>query len=259
MITYYHKDAKQASKEYILNLLANPPSDITVDVETVSLVERMPLGFAIAFSPDEAIYFPTYPEFTPEISLLKPCMHNPEVRKAMHNIMFDLGILPMIPGLQGLDRSNLFDTNTSARLLGRLETKLETLASAEVGIEWVENAKSFMAKYHAKTMLDCPPEAVADKCQRDARATYALRQKYQPMIDSQYPEYFKVEMSVIPILIDVSMRGIAIDQNTRAEMEAKLENDIVIYRKIIQDAGIENPGSPQQVGYILVSDRTSYQ
>jgi len=251
MITYYSKDAKQVTKDYILNLLAHPPEVITVDVETISLTERMPLGFAIAFSPDEAIYFPTYPSFTEEISLLKPCMHNSELCKVMHNIMFDLGILPMIPGLQGLDRSNLFDTNTAARLLGRIQTDLPFLASEngeDLGID-VTSAKSMLVG--KKTMLDVDPIALADKCQRDARATYALYLKYKPLIDAQYKEYFKIEMQVIPILIDVSMRGIAIDQDARAEMEVKLDADVELYRKIIQDAGIENPGSPQQVGYIL--------
>lgn len=251
MITYTGKKGFQPTKEYILNLLSNPPPVVAVDVETVSLKERMPLGFAIAFSPEEAIYFPTYPEHTPEISLLGPCLHNPAVCKVMHNIMFDLGILPMIPGLENIDRSNIFDTNTAARLMGKIETSLEMLSFVEVGIDWVENAKSFMKSYHATTMLGCPPEAVGDKCQRDARATLALYHKYKPVIDSEYSSYFKVEMSVIPILIDVSMRGIAIDQEARTEMEEKLEMDVAMYRKLIQDAGIENPGSPQQVGYIL--------
>lgn len=251
MITYTGKAGFQPTKEYILNLLANPPADITVDVETVSLVERMPLGFAIAFSPDEAIYFPTYPEVTREVELLGPCLKNPSVCKAMHNIMFDLGILPLIHGLEGIDRHNIFDTNTAARLLGRVKTQLELLAAADVDITYVENAKKFMQKYHATTMLGCPPEAVADKCQRDARATYALLNKYKPMIDSQYKDYFRVEMDVIPILIDVSMRGIAIDQEARAGMEIKLTRDVDILYNVIRDAGIENPNSPQQVGYVL--------
>jgi DNA polymerase-1 len=251
MITYYGKAEHKNDKEYILNLLSNPPEAISVDVETVSLDERMPLGFAIAFSPDEAIYFPTHPEATREIELLGPCMFNPAVCKIAHNMLFDMGVLPMVPHMTGFDRTNFFDTNTAARLLGRIQTDLPFLASEDgegVGIE-VTSAKSMLVG--KKTMLDVDPVALADKCQRDARATYALYLKYKPQIDSQYKEYFKVETAVIPILIDLSMRGIAIDQDTRAEMEAKLEDEVEFYRRLINEAGIENPGSPQQVGYIL--------
>lgn len=248
MITYYGKSGPKDA-EYIKQLLAHPPEAIAVDVETVSLIERMPLGFALAFSPDEAIYFPTYPEPTREIELLKPCLFNPSICKIAHNMLFDMGVLPMISLLEGFDRSNFFDTNTAARLLGRIITDLPSLAiNEEVGIE-VTSAKSLLAG--KKTMLDIDPTVVADKCQRDARATYALYLKYKPQIESQYKEYFKIEMQVIPILIDISMRGIAIDQVARATMEAKLEDDIEFYRKIIVEAGIEKPGSPQQVGYIL--------
>lgn len=251
MITYYSNSGPK-DKEYILNLLAHPPEAIAVDVETVSLAERMPLGFAIAFSPDEAIYFPTYPEPTQEIELLKPCLFDPARCKIAHNILFDLGVLPMIPHLAGFDRSNLFDTNTAARLLGRIVTDLPFLASEngeDVGIE-VTSAKSLLAG--GKTMLDIDPVVVADKCQRDARATYALYLKYKPEIESQYDSgYFDVEMKIIPILIDLSMRGIAIDQTARQEMEDKLDYDVRFYRHHLEEAGIENPGSTQQVGYIL--------
>ena len=122
MITYYSKSAKQATKEYILDLLAHPPQAIAVDVETVSLTERMPLGFAIAFSADEAIWFPTYPEVTREVELLGPCMFNPDITKIAHNMLFDMGVIPMVPGLAGFDRSNFFDTNTAARLFGNIFT-----------------------------------------------------------------------------------------------------------------------------------------
>lgn len=251
MITYYSKTAKQASKEYILNLLANPPSVISIDFETISEKERMPLGFAIAFSEDEAIYFPTYPEYTKELELIKPCLFNSNICKIAHYSLFDFAVAPLVHHLVGFDRSNLFDTNTAARLLGKIKTALITLTIEEcINID-VEDVKSFLARLHAKTMLDAPPEEVANKCQKDARAAYALYNRYKPQIDSQYADYFKVEMEVIPILIDLSMRGIAIDQTARTDMEAKLEDEVAFYRKIINEAGIENPGSPQQVGYVL--------
>ena len=247
MPVFYYGDG--VAKERFQHFLDNPPEAIAVDVETISIKERMPLGFAIAFSPGEAFYFQVYPEAPRELELLKPLLFNPQVCKIAHNMLFDMGVLPMIPHLAGFDRSNIFDTNVAARLLGREMIDLSTLAKDDVGIEDVTPAKEMLSG--GKTMLDIDPMEVADKCQRDAKATYTLYLDYQPKMASQYPEYFKIEMEVIPILIDLSLRGLAIDQRARAELEARLEDEVEFYRRQLEEYGVEKPGSPQQIGYIL--------
>ena len=249
MITYYSKDAKSASKEYILQLLTSTPEAISLDIETPTITERIPLGIAIAYSPDEAVYFQLYPEYPKELDLVKPTLSNPNVCKIAHYALFDFSALPLIPELTGFDRSNIFDTNTAARLIGRVETALEMLAP-EVNME-VEGAKTFMSRLRIKTMLEAPSVELANKCQKDARAAYALYLRYKPYIDKHYKDYFKVETSVVPILIDMSMRGIAIDQKARADMVTKIESEVGFYKNMLTEAGIENPNSPQQVGYIL--------
>jgi len=236
-------------KERFQYFLDNPPEAISIDVETPTVTERMPLGFAIAFSPHEAFYFQVYPEPPRELELLKPLLFNPQVCKIAHYALFDLSVLPIIPHIAGFDRSNIFDTNTAARLLGRELTALSMLAP-EVGMI-AEDAKSFMQRLKVKNMLDAPAMEVANKCQQDAKAAFALYLDYKPKMDSQFPDYFKVEMEVIPILIDLSMRGLAIDQKARADLEAKLEDEVEFYRRQLEQYGIEKPGSPQQIGYIL--------
>ena len=250
MITYYSKDAKSASKEYILQLLTSTPEAISLDLETPTIAERLPLGIAIAYSPDEAVYFQLYPEYPKELDLVKSALSNPNVCKIAHYALFDFSVLPLIQELVGfIDRSNIFDTNTAARLIGRVETALEVLAP-EVNMD-VEGAKSFMSRLHIKTMLEAPPAELANKCQKDARAAFALYLRYKPFIEKHYKEYFKIETAVVPILIDMSMRGIAIDQRARADMTAKIEGEVGFYKNMLLEAGIENPNSPQQVGYIL--------
>jgi len=239
-------------KERFQHFLDNPPAAISIDAETVSLKERMPLGFAIAFSPYEAIYLQVYPEPPPELALLAPLLSNPRVCKIAHNAMFDLGVMPMIPALPELDRSNLWDTNVAARLLGRLETALGILADIDLHRYDVEDAASLIRRYKAGgTMLDVPSEEVATKCQKDAKTAYALYLKYLPQIQELYPSYFQVEMSVIPILIDLSLRGILIDQQARATLEAQYEDEVEFYRRQVVSYGVDNPGSTQQVGYVL--------
>src|SRR4030042_3849993 len=108
-VTYY---GSGVAKERFQHFLDSPPEAIAIDVETISTKERIPLGFAIAFSPDEAIYFQVHPEIPRELELLKPLLFNPAVCKIYHYGLFDMGVLPMIPHLSGFDRSSIFDTNT---------------------------------------------------------------------------------------------------------------------------------------------------
>jgi len=237
------------AKDRFQFFLDNPPEAIAIDVETPSTTERMPLGFAIAFSPDEAFYFQVYPEPPRELELLKPLLFNPQVCKIAHYALFDLSVIPLISQLVGFDRSNLFDTNTAARLLGKELTALGILAP-DIGME-AEDVKSFMQRLKVNNMLDAPATEVAKKCQQDAKVAFALYLDQKPKIDSQYPDYFKVEMEVIPILIDLSLRGLSIDQRARAELEAKLEDEVEFYRRQLEEYGVEKPGSTQQVGYML--------
>jgi len=244
---YYYGQGE--AKERFQHFLDNPPAIIALDAETPTTTERLPLGFAIAFSPEEAFYFQTYPEPPPELDLLKPLLFNPNVCKIAHYALFDLAVLPLIPQLVGFDRSNIWDTNTAARLLGKQETAL-TILAADV-LRTAEDAKSFMKRHHVTNMMDAPPMEVANKCQNDAKVAFALYLEYSSQIQEQYASYFRVEMDVIPILIDLSMRGLAIDQQARAQLEAQLQDEVEFYRKQLESYGIEKPGSAQQVGYML--------
>ncbi len=248
-VSYYGDGNPKERFQYFLD---NPPAAISIDVETVSLKERMPIGFAIAFSPYEAFYFQVHPESPQELSLLAPLLSNPRVCKIAHNMMFDLGVIPMIPTLPELDRSSLWDTNVAARLLGRIETSLGVLASDDLNRYDVEDAASLIRRYKlGGTMLDVPSEEVAIKCQKDAKVAYALYLKYLPEIIEKYPDYFQVEMAVIPVLIDLSLRGIQIDQQARATLEAQYEDEVEFYRRQVVSYGVDNPGSSQQIGYVL--------
>jgi len=245
-VYYYGNGVAKERFQYFLN---NPPAAISIDVETPTVTERMPIGFAIAFSPKEAFYFQVHPEPPRELELLKPLLFNPGVCKIAHYAIFDISVLPLIPHIAGFDRSNIFDTNTAARLLGKEQTALSILAP-EVGMI-AEDAKSFMQRLKVTNMLDAPSMELANKCQQDAKAAFGLYLDYQPKIASQFPEYFRVEMEVIPILIDLSMRGLAIDQKARAELEAQLEDEVGFYRRQLEQYGVDKPGSTQQVGYML--------
>lgn len=235
---------KQFTKElFYEQLVDSPPGVIGVDVETVSLKERIPIGFAVATSPTDSFYFRTYPEADPEAELLKPLLNNPRITKVFHNAIFDMRIFPLI---YNIDESNIADTNVMARLLGYQETKLSILAE-ELLLITLRTAQELMTEYGKKTMLGVPTEAVSSMCCSHAKATLQLYNKFASQVDK---DYLAVEMAVIPILIDMSLRGMKVNQHDRARLEAKLEKEVAYYKEICEAEDF-NPASNQQVGYML--------
>ena len=240
-VTYFGPET--VTKElFNKQLVLSPPSVISVDVETISLKERQPIGFAVATSPNESWYFRTYPEPDEELELVWPLLSNPNIKKVFHYAPYDLRAFPII---RDIDRSNIADTNIMARLLGRTDTKLFELAP-EVG-KVTQDAHDLMVEYGGKTMLDVPQDVVASKCANDAMVTLALYYHYLPDID---PEYFRVEMESIPILIDMSLKGLKFNEAERSLLEARLEIEVAHYRQLCREEDF-NPASNQQVGYIL--------
>ena len=254
MPVYYYGPGE--SKKRFKFWLENPPSTIAIDVETISLKERHPLGFGIAVSPQEAFYFDLKPEPPRELELIISWLEDIRVTKVMHNAMFDLGVFPLIPIVGShLDRANIWDTNIAARLLGHIETSLPILSYDIVGIS-TTSAGEILKEHSCKDMMQLwekDPLLISNHCQADARATFALYLEWKDKIEEKYPDYFNVEMQVIPILLDVSMRGIAIDQRVRAELAASYAKDIEFYDGYIKSFGISKPGSNQQVGYTLAT------
>jgi len=245
MPLYYFGPDELTKELFTSRLIDSPPPVIGIDVETISLDERAPIGFSIATSPTEGFYFSVLPEYTPEIELIRPLLNNPNIKKVMHNAPFDLRAMDL---LFVIDRTNIADTNVMARLLGRIETKLAWLAGEVVMV--ATEAKSMLGP--GQNMLSLPTKAVASKCCNDSGVALALYHHYLPHIDQPY---FAVEMEVIPILIDMSLRGLRVNQHDRAELEEKLVGEVAYYRKLCEDEGF-NPNSPQQVGYILAKRRS---
>ncbi len=247
-VTYY---GPGPAKERFQHFIDNPPPVISLDVETVSLAERMPIGFAIAFSVDEAIYFQVYPDTPQELSLLKSILCNPKVRKVAHNAVFDFGVLPMIPYLENIDRSNIWDTNVAARWLGEADTVLQHLIEYYNLPIKVTAVKDILPA--GKTMLDIPPNEVADKCQRDARACLMLYLEYIDTIEDKHLANFQVDMDVMPLMMDMSQHTLKLDRQVRNDLAGQYADEIEFYRRQVQSFGVENPGSNQQVGYMLAS------
>ncbi len=221
-------------------LVDSPPRIIGLDVETISLKERIAIGISIAPTPNICFYFVLFPTESSVVpwSLLK----DTQVLKVIHNAIFDLSILDEFD----IDLENIADTNVMSRLLCNKYNGLSDLGW--VHKMEVHEVKELLTEHKAKIMLDLPLEVVARKCMQDSMAALKLYYEFLPKTNM---EYFSVEMQTIPIMIRMSAKGLLIDHRVRQQLEIDLESDVETYQISCEESEAFNPGSPQQVSVIL--------
>lgn len=236
---YYMGDEPPGPRTYQEYLVDHTPMLIGADVETISLKERIAIGVSIAVEPNKCFYFPLFPTESPVVpwNLLK----DPNITKVYHNGIFDLGCMTEYD----IDQ-NIRCTNVMARLQCYKWNGLADLS-------WIHNmevheVRDILNEYGAKIMLDLPEEIVARHCMQDAGATLKL---YYELLPQTNIPYFNVEMETIPIMLRMAERGLLIDHRVRMALEIELEDDVELYMAACEEAEAFNPGSPQQVSWIL--------
>jgi len=208
-------------------------------VETISLKERIAIGVGISIKPMTSFYFVLFPEPSPATPwhLLK----DPSITKVFHNCLFDLSALREYE----VDTTNVKDTNVMARLLCHKFNKLIDLTL--IHQMEVHEASDLIPK--GGTTLDVDQAVMAKKCMQDSGATLKL---YYGLWEDTDHNYLDIEMQTIPIMIEMSNRGLLIDQERRQQVEDELAEQAEYYKTICEEVGF-NPGSPQQVAYTLAS------
>lgn len=139
----------------------------------------------------------------------------------MHNAVYDLGWLRTLKILP-TKSMHVADTGYAAALLdeNRLSYRLDDLAQEELGVgkdyTLIDKAVSFLGVKTRKQVMgrlkDLPASWVAPYAAQDAAVTYQLFNKYYPMLKEQnlLPLY-GLECRLIPMLIDMRLRGVRID------------------------------------------------
>jgi len=210
---------------------------VAVDVETISLVNLTPVGVGFAPNAEDAFYFTTYPELDSDFPW--EIIQSPDIRKIHHNALFDLSSIDEFE-----PDANVDDTTLMAHLLN-LPADLVTLSSIFLPGTEVHGMEEYLGK--GQTTQDLDPGLLARKCCQDCLATYRLYHELHPLVDSSY---YEVERQLIPILVEMSLKGLKIDHMERERLGQKLESDMGYYRSICDEYDF-NPGSHQQVGHIL--------
>jgi len=241
---FYMGDEAATSSIYKETFVDSKPAIIGIDVETISLKDTTPIGIGISVAPDKSWYFELFPNVSPAVPW--SILEDPTITKVGHNLLFDLFAMREYE----LDDTNIIDTAIISRLLCYQFADLMSMGVVH-GME-VHDVKEYIPK--GGTMLDVPTPVTARKCMQDSSASLALWYELGDKVDM---DYLKVEMEVIPICIEMSHRGLLIDQEYRQQVEDNLQEQTDYYKSLCTDIGF-NPGSPQQVAYTL-ADRGAYK
>ncbi|KKK68862.1 hypothetical protein LCGC14_2939810 [marine sediment metagenome] len=137
---YYLGDEEPTNRTYKKLLVEQSPKLIGVDVETISLKERIAIGVGISIKPNTSFYFVLFPEPSPATPwhLLK----DPSITKVFHNALFDLSALREYE----IDTTNVKDTNVMARLLCHKFTKL-------IDLSWIHQMEVHEVKEYSVSMV----------------------------------------------------------------------------------------------------------
>ena len=226
-------------RRHLVSLLEGRGANVACDVESPSISDNRVLGIGLATSATDSFYFPSYSSLY-DLAML--VMQAPHITKVFHNALFDMKAL--------MDSSNIvpspvYDTMQAIKQHG-LVGKLQTLAGG-LGLE-VDDIPDVLAEHGVKRVDELPPDVVAEKCCWDVIATW----KVYEVVDPETPHDLIIRDGEIQrILLGMTKRGIKINSDKAAELRAPFVDRIEEIRTICDDAYEFNPGSRQQVAYVL--------
>lgn len=193
---------KDQSEEDAVKLLLQPRDRIAVDVETISLDNRLPLGIAVAISGDVGYYF-----FNVRDSLLHRVIDNTPVI-LFQGASFDIPILQRLHYMI----NSYEDTMLLAYASGILELSLEALSASilfrdcpSVTSQWKKKDQGNIGIDHVKM----GGMSIIHACN-----TYAL----WDMI-TKTPLYYEIDKPCIDLVMEMERHGLLVDQYRLTEVE----------------------------------------
>jgi DNA polymerase-1 len=238
---------------------------VSVDTETTSQdpMAASLVGVSVAVEPFEAFYIPCahrymgVPDQIPcgeVLELLRPVLENPAITKIGQNIKYDWIVFKRHGvRLEGVR----FDTMLASYLLDPSkrthnldQIALDFLNHKNITFSDVAGKGKNAVTFDRVTLEQAVPYA----CE-DADVTLRACQVLKPRLESlQLTELLDtVEMPLVPVLMEMEMRGICLDRRKLLELSGFFNDQLMtLERDIIAQAGEPfNIQSSQQLGHIL--------
>lgn len=209
--------------------LLNRATSMAVDVETDSTdpITANLVGIAVATSPDCAWYVPVGHTSGDQLKLevvsdaLDPAFNRHGLRIVAHHGKFDLHVLRR----HGFSLNRLsFDTMIAVFLIGDSSIRLKDLAFTRLGIQMTEISELIGTGRNQDTMDNVEVDKAAPYACADVECTIALMDPLQKDLEERelLPLFHEIELPLVPVLIGMEARGVAIDTDELAEFSAEL-------------------------------------
>ncbi|MCJ7773637.1 MAG: DNA polymerase I [Desulfobacterales bacterium] len=236
-----------------------------IDTETTSKnpMDARLVGLSFSVKPDEAFYIPCGHDYlgAPKqlavsyvLDALKSVLENPKIKKIGQNIKYDWVVLKRHgANLSGVAFDTMLESyliNPSKRTHGLDQIALGYLGHKMISYEEV-TGKGKNAVVFSKVPID---KAVPYACE-DADITLMAHHFLEPMIKKEglLKLLETVEMPLVPVLMDMEMRGITVDKDMLRATSKSFEGQLEQLEKDIYSLAGErfNINSSQQLGRIL--------
>ena len=187
-------------------------------------------------------------------ALLQGVLRDEGIRKVGQNIKYDAEVLKM----HGVElRGIYFDTMIASYVInpGQRQHNLDFLAQHYLNHKMISYKEVVGKGNKASDFSGVEVEkAMAYSCE-DADKTLQLMDILDRELRSERNEelFYDLEMKLLPVLMDMEMRGIKIDRDFFTQMSLRFAKQLRrLEREIFDEAGMEfNLNSPQQLGEVL--------
>lgn len=245
--TNYRVVGDEKALEELVARLAKATA-LTLDVETTSTdaMAAELVGIALTDKEGEGYYVPVARgegkgaegrlPLDYVVEKLRPVLEDESIAKYAHNSKYDLTVLAR----QGVQVKGLaFDTmiaewlaDPASRNLG-----LKNLAWARLGVEMKPITDLIGTGKRQLTMAQVPTAQVASYACADVDMTHRLVKVLEPELKEKklWPLFTEVEMPLVPVLVEMEMRGVKLDVDYLREMSRQLHEQLSALEREIQE------------------------
>lgn len=217
-------------------IIKQPRDKVSVDIETVDLINTLPLGIGIAISPSVAFYF-----FDMVDELAKSMTNSAKV-VVFQNAKFDLQLLQKL----GYGINDFEDTLQIAHASGIMEANLVTL-SQEILLKQCPKVTDLWTRKGQKSNIGVDHVELGKICMVHAMRTYELEEK---LIKTQL--YATIDKPCVALLMEMEENGVLIDQYALTRVEhATMVRANALEARLKQQLGVDNLASNPKVAAAL--------